>query len=410
MVLFGAVAAALLVLAMAMLWRGLRRGSAPAAPGVSNLTLLKAQLRQLDQELADGAIDAAQHRSARTEIERRVLDEESVASTPQHAGSPRATQWALLLAVPLLALGLYALLGNPAALTPHARSAASEPTREQVDAMVAQLAERMDKQPPGNVADTEGWVMLGRSYSMLQRYPEASRAFARALELMPGNPQILVDQADVLAMQRGGDLQGEPLRLIEQALRHDPTNLKALALAGTAAFDRKDFAAAVRYWTQARSSAGAQDNEFTRSLDRSIAEARAAGGSAPPAAAASAAAPSTAGAQAGISGRVSVAPALAARVAPDDTVFVFARAVDGPRAPLAILKRRGADLPLQFTLDDSMAMSPELKLSGFADVVVTARVSKGGDAMPRSGDLEGQTAPLGGRNRGIELSIDRVRP
>ena len=105
-----------------------------------------------------------------------------------------------------------------------------------------------------------------------------------------------------------------------------------------------------------------------------------------------------------------VAPALAARVAPSDTLFVFARAAEGPRMPLAILKRSAAELPLSFTLDDSMAMSPELKLSGFANVVISARISKSGDAMPQSGDLEGQSAPLAGRSSGIELSIDRVRP
>ena len=97
-------------------------------------------------------------------------------------------------------------------------------------------------------------------------------------------------------------------------------------------------------------------------------------------------------------------------MAPGDTLFVFARAAEGPRIPLAILKRSAAELPLNFTLDDSMAMSPELKLSGFANVVISARISKSGDAMPQSGDLEGQTAPLAGRSNGVELNIDRVRP
>jgi cytochrome c-type biogenesis protein CcmH len=256
--------------------------------------------------------------------------------------------------------------------------------------------------------------MLGRSYAMMQRYAEASRAFARGLQLMPGDAQILVDQADVLAMQQGGNLQGEPMRLIEQALQTNPANLKGLALAGTAAFERKDYAAAIGYWTRARAAAP-PDGEFTRSLDQSLAEARAAAGSsavaaAPPAPAAASAAVAKATGAASISGRIRVAPALAARVAPGDTLFVFARAAEGPRMPLAILKRSGADLPLEFTLDDSMAMAPELKLSGQANVVVGARLSKSGDAMPQSGDLEGQSAPLAGRSSGIEVLIDRVRP
>lgn len=408
MALFGSIVVALLLLALWMLLGTLRRGPPPeAAPSASrsNLQVLRSQLAQLDRELAQGQLDAAQHREARAEIERRVIEEEDVAGAPARSGSPRGTMLLLLVALPVLVLGLYAMVGSPAALSPQARAVPPEPTQEQVEAMVAQLAERMEKQPPGNVADTEGWVMLGRSYAVMQRYPEASRAFARALQLSPNDAQILVDQADVLAMQQGGRLEGEPLRLIEQALQVNPANLKALALAGTAAYDRHDYEGAIRYWSRARAAAATPDSEFTRSLDRSIADARAAAGAAS-APSASAAAEATGA----ISGRVSLSPALAGRVAPGDTLFVFARAAEGPRVPLAVLKRSAADLPLDFRLDDSMAMSPEHKLSGVADVVLSARISKSGQALPQSGDLEGQSAPLAGRHSGIELVIDRVRP
>ncbi len=410
MAVFWAIAAALLLLAIWMVPGALQRrpardaGSAPDASR-SNLALLRAQLRQADEDLAQGAIDAAQHRSLRAEIERRVLEEESVASLPERQGSPRGTMLLLAVALPVLALGLYGLVGTPQALSPQAAAPAADPSPQQVEAMIAQLAERMEKQPPGNVADVEGWVMLGRSYALLQRYPEAGRAFARALQLQPDDARILVDQADVLAMQQGGRLQGEPLRLIEQALRRDPSNLKALALAGTEAFERKDYAAAIGYWSRARATVSA-DTEFGQTLDRSIADARAAVGSSLPEAAAAA----PAAAASAVSGRISLAPALAARVAPGDTLFVFARAVDGPRMPLAILKRSAVDLPLSFTLDDSMAMSPELKLSAYPNVIIGARLSRSGNAMPSSGDLEGQSAPLGGRRSGVEVVIDRVRP
>ncbi|MCU0965830.1 MAG: c-type cytochrome biogenesis protein CcmI, partial [Burkholderiaceae bacterium] len=365
MALFWAIAAALLLLAMWMvagaLWRKPAQARTAPSAGQSNLAVLKAQLSQADADLAEGRIDATLHQATRAEIERRVLEEESVAAAPVRDGSPRATMILLLVAVPVLALGLYGLIGNPAALSPQPVSAQGEPSPQEVQAMVAKLAERMEKQPPGNVADTEGWVMLGRSYAVMQRYPEASRAFARALQLMPNDAQILVDQADVLAMQQGGNLQGEPLRLIEQALQNNPSNLKGLALAGTAAFERKDYAGAIGYWSRARAAAP-PEGEFRRSLEQSLADARAAAGdsvapAAPVAAAASAAAPKAPGA-ASISGRVSLAPALAARVGPGDTLFVFARAAEGPRMPLAILKRTGADLPLSFTLDDGMAMAP----------------------------------------------------
>ena len=131
----------------------------------------------------------------------------------------------------------------------------------------------------------------------------------------------------------------------------------------------------------------------------------------PPADPASAAAPAAPQAGAGtLRGRVSLDPALAAKVRPGDTLYVLARAVDGPRLPLAILKRSVSELPLQFTLDDSMAMSPQLKLSAYDPVVVSARISRSGEAMPQSGDLEGHSAPLRGGSSGIELRIDRVRP
>jgi cytochrome c-type biogenesis protein CcmH len=420
MALFWAIAAALLLLAMWMvlgsLWRKPARTAAAQSASESNLALLRTQLQQADQDLAQGRLDAAQHQAARAEIERRVLEEESVSLAPEREGSPRATMLLLLVAVPVLVLGLYGLVGSPQALSPPL-AAQGEPSPQEVEAMVAKLAERMEKQPPGNVADTEGWVMLGRSYAVMQRYPEAGRAFERALQLMPGDAQILVDQADVLAMQQGGNLQGEPLRLIELALKNNPANLKGLALAGTAAFERKDYAVAIDYWTRARATAP-PDSEFMRSLEQSIAEARsAAGGNM--AAAGPAAAPATpatptsaprAQGAASLSGRISLAPALASRVAPGDTLFVFARAAEGPRMPLAILKRSAAELPLNFTLDDSMAMAPELKLSGFANVVVSARLSKSGNAMPQSGDLEGTSSPLAGRSSGIDIVIDTVRP
>ncbi len=382
-------------------------------------------MQQLDQDLAAGSLDAAQHRQSRAEIERRALEEESVATAPASGGSPRTTLVLVLLAVPVLALALYSTIGTPQALSPEARVAAAphggDVTQQDMEAMIAKLAERMAKQPPGQVSDTEGWVMLGRSYAAMQRYPEAQRAFARALQLMPNEAQILADQADVLAMIQGRSLEGEPLKLINQALQNDPSNLKALALAGTAAFERKDYTGALNFWGRARAVAP-PDSEFAKGLEGGMAEARAAAAAAGGSSVAAAAAPRQAApaetaqalpgapGMASISGRVSLSPALAARVAPGDTVFIFARAAEGPRMPLAILKRTAADLPASFTLDDSMAMTPQFKLSSFPSVVVGARVSKSGNATPQSGDLEGLSAPLNSAGAGLELVIDSVRP
>ena len=441
MIVFWIAAAALLVLALLLVLHSLFRAritsSAPdvALPNArrANLAVLREQLGQLDAERDAGSVTPEQHRLSRGEIERRVLDEEAVADGPRQAGAARRTALVLGTVIPLFALGVYAIKGNIAALDPRALQAQAvqggEATMAQVEEMVEKLAKKLESQTSPQPGDAQGWAMLARSYAFLQRFPEASRAYSRALALEPKNAQLLADHADVLAALQGQQLAGEPMRLIEQALQIDPIHPKALALAGSAAFERKEFAAAIALWTKAR-QAMPPDSEFAKALDGSIAEAKSAlqgGGGAAAMAAAEPAAPTTVAAasapqnvptgpgsnvtaSAQVAGRVSLAPSLAARAAPTDTVFIFARAADGPRMPLAILKRTVADLPISFTLDDSMAMSPQMKLSNFPFVVVGARISKSGNAMPQAGDLQGQVPPVKIGSGGIELVIDAVQP
>ena len=440
MTVFWIAAAGLAALALLLVLPGLiRHRAAPPgnrAPSASrtNLSILRDQLAQLDAELAAGSLTPEQHRLSRGEIERRVLDEEAVIEAPRKSGSASRTALVLGTLIPLFAVGVYALKGNLVALDPKATLAKAEPGGDvmlaQVEEMVDKLAKKLEAQTAPQPGDAQGWAMLARSYAYLQRFPEASRAYGRAIALAPKDASLLADHADVLAALQGQQLGGEPMRLVEQALKIDPDNPKALALAGSGAFERKDFAAAVTYWTKARQLVPA-DSDFAKALDGSLADARAAGqvvAVTPPAAAASATAANTATAvataggtvttattasspgAAQITGRVSLAPALAARAAPTDTVFIFARAAEGPRMPLAILKRTVADLPIAFTLDDSMAMSPQMKLSNFPLVVVGARISKSGNAMPQPGDLQGQAAPTKIGSSGIELVIDGVQP
>ena len=403
MTLFAVLAALLLALALAWLLPPLlRRGPTPESTRAgANLAVLREQRAQIDAELAAGRLDAEQHRAGLAEIERRVLDEEAAAEAPVAAGRAGRTALVLGLGVPLLAAGLYAQLGEPGAVVPPAPAAAAPgmaASAAEVEALVAALAQRMEAQP----GDPEGWRLLGRSYSAMERYEDAARAYARLIALAPPSAQDLADYADVLAVAQGNRAEGEPTRLIEQALTLDPNNLKALAIAGGAALQRGDAAAAAGYWRRAQSLAppGSPFAEaMARSIENAAVSAAPADSGAAPAAAARA-----------LSGRVSVAPALAARVAPTDTVFVFARAAEGPRMPLAIRRFPASALPLDFTLDDATAMSPELKLSRVDRVVVGARISKSGDALPRSGDLLTQTEPLAPGRAGLELVIDRVQP
>ncbi len=438
--------AGLIALALLMLLPGLLRRQALAAPVRSavdarraNLAVLREQLAALDAELGSGALDAEQHRLARIEVERRALEEESAgeqAPVPKRAGK---TAVALGLFIPLFVFVVYALVGDPQAMLPPPGSVAAGPAGEvsmaQIEAMVDKLAQRLEAKTTAEAGDDKAWTMLARSFAALQRYPEASRAYGRARALSPDDAQLLADHADVLAMLQGQSVQGEPRKLIDRALQLDPKNLKALALAGSAAFELKDYATALKYWGEARQVAPA-GSEFAAGLESSMQQAReaAAGGAQAGSAATTAAvapAPTPAQAQAQVQaqaqaqaqatsqppaaavatrGVVQIAGALAAKVAPGDTVFVFARAAQGPRMPLAIIKRTAADLPLAFSLDDSSAMSPELKLSRFPSVVIGARISRSGDAMPRSGDLVGQVGPVDTGSGNLVIVIDGVQP
>ena len=442
MMLFWFLVACLVVLALALIVPALLRAPASvvlpsrAAARQANLSVLREQLAQLDKEFAAGSLNAEQLALAKSEIERRALEEESEPEAPVAAVRSTRTAISVGVAIPLLAFGVYGFLGNPFALDPISTSAnsAADVSPAQVEEMVKQFAARLENMPPGEAVDPKAWEMLARSYAAMQKFPEANKAYKRAVELAPGNAQLLADYADVMAMMQGQSTLGEPAKLIAKALVLDPNNLKVLALAGSAAFERNDFPMAIAHWTKAKELAPA-GSEFAGGLERSLQEARAgAAGTAPTALAsgnasnssnppsprnsasavssgpAAAASPQPAAGSASIQGSVSLAAALTGKVAPDDTVFIFARAAQGPRMPLAIVKRKASELPITFTLDDSTAMSDAMKLSKFDLVVVGARVSRTGNAMPQSGDLTGQSAPVKAGGGKLVLVIDSVQP
>jgi cytochrome c-type biogenesis protein CcmH len=403
----------------------------------SNVAILRDQLAELDGDLAAGTTTREQYDEARRELERRVLEESTAAQSSAPVPSPSAAWTAALVgsAIPLVALVLYATIGNVESLLPGAkRDVASGPshevTREQVEEMAAKLATKLEKDPD----NVDGWVMLARTYYALQRNADANKAFERAAALRPDDAGLLADFADALASTQGG-IAGQPLMLVERALKIDPTHWKALALAGTAAFDRKDYKQAVAYWEKMKATVPS-GSPIAASIDNSIAEARALGGLSdarvpPPAASNADASKSPASAlkpvepvaqsaatggkpaaatSTSIVGTVALAPALEGKVAPTDTVYIFARAAEGPRMPLAILRKQVKDLPVTFALDDSMAMSPNFALSNFPSVVVGARISKSGNAAPQSGDLEGISPTVKVGMTGVSVVIDRAVP
>jgi cytochrome c-type biogenesis protein CcmH len=426
MSLFVALAALLALLCLALLTRPLWRRAGSAAPPIdaAAVALLRRQLEQLAAQKKSGTLGAAQYDQARLALERRIVD--AVVSTPAPRAPAQAKPKGLMIGlagfVSAIAVGGYAWLGTPQVLSGEIAVAAApaaeghQVTAEQIEAMIAKLEARLKEAP----ADVDGWVMLGRTHAVLGRHEQAAPAYKQALALRPGDAALMVDYADALAVVNGRSLDGEPSRLVEQALKIEPDNLKALSLAGTAAFNRKDYALALKHWEKMAQLAPSP--ELQQQIQGGIDEARrlaagaAAGPAATPAAPAAAAAPAApvaptaqaaaaTPAGASVSGTVTLAPALAAKAAPTDTVFIFARAAEGPRMPLAILRKQVKDLPLTFTLDDSLAMSPAAKLSSATRVIVGARISKSGEALPRAGDLQGLSAAVAPGASGLKIEI-----
>lgn len=424
MIVFLLSALAMVVLALGMLLPTLlrRRPVAVAAQATvdaarASVQVLREQLAALDAERVQSAMDDAQYRQARAEIERRALEEgQGAGSVPAPARRSVLTALAIGVFVPVFAALLYLALGSPRAVEQALAGAArGEPTQAQIEAMVDGLAKRLESRTTAQEGDLQGWTMLANSYAALQRYPQASKAYARARALAPDNAQLLVDHADVLAMMQGQSIEGEPGRLIMRALQLDPDNLKALVMAGSWAFERRDFAGAIKFWTRAQPFAP-PGSELASSLASGLERARAAAApTSAPVSGNDAAAPArdtrpVTPLLAHVSGEVQVTDALARRVRPTDTVFVFAQALDGTRMPLAIVKRSAGELPFTFTLDDSSAMGPQARLSGQRQVLIGARVSRSGDAAPHSGDLTGQIGPVDVGSGKLVLMIDGVVP
>ncbi|TMQ75647.1 c-type cytochrome biogenesis protein CcmI [Candidatus Accumulibacter phosphatis] len=395
------IAAALLVIAViALLLPPLLRTprfSGSTDQSEANLAIFRDQLAELERERREGSLAEADFAQAKSELQRRLLEEVPAQAAPATTdGGSRQTALALLVLIPLAAAAGYALLGEPRALDPLQRQARIAP--EQIEAMLNSLVDKLQKNPD----DHQGWVMLARSYKVLERFPEAAKAYERAAPLVDQDPALLADYADVLAQTQGGSLQGRPSELIERALRINPREPQALLLAGAAATDREQFAAAADYWSRLLElvEPGSEEaNALTAAIGKAREFAAAQAGGAKPGASAGA-----------VSGEVTLSSKLAATVQPGDVLFVFARAEEGPRMPLAAQRARVADLPLRFEFDDSMALAGGKKISDFATIRIEARVARAGQAQSSSGDLFGTLSGVKPGSRNLRVLIDQVQP
>jgi len=391
MTLFWTAGAALAAVALLLLLRPLlfsRAGQALSRRD-ANVSIHRDQLRELEADLAAGKIAQADYERARAELEARLLEDVAV---PDEAPARRGTRGmaiGLAAAVPVVAVLVYVAIGSPAALSPQADPHASVGA-EQIEAMVERLAAKMRENPE----DADGWKLLGRSYSVLGRFTEAADAYAKAAVRAPRDAQLLADFADALAMARGQSLEGEPEKLVHRALEIDPSNMKALALAGTIEFNRRQFAAAAGYWKRMlpHVEPGTED---ARIIQSNIDEALQMAGSPVPA-------------EKALQGTVSLSAKVKDKAAPDDTVFIYARAAEGPQMPLAVQRFKVRDLPAKFSLNDAMAMAPGMSISAHPRVIVTARTSRSGQAAPQPGDLQGASKPVANDATAISVVIDTV--
>lgn len=416
---FFIAAAVLLIVVLVFLLRPLlrpRRADQTTRQAM-NAAIYREQLRELESDLQEGSLLPAAFEEAQRELQRRLLNESSESNDSEAAPAPaakggRRTALALLIILPLASAGLYAWLGNPDALTPgFAKKGDHKVTAGDMDAMVTALAARLEKNPD----DLRGWAMLARSYKAMKRFDEAEKAFAKVGEAINEDADLLANYADLLAVRANGNLSGKPLKLVEQALELEPEHQMALSLAGTAAYDRRDFAGAVRYWERLRKTLPPESEEakeVAAAIENLRQEHKLASASAPAstAVAKSTAAPGAAAPAAPLRGRVELAKAAVGKFSPSDTVFVLARPPEGSRMPLAAKRLTVAELPYDFVLDDSLSMMGGAKLSEAAQVVVEARISKSGDVKPNSGDWFGRSAPVKPNAQGLKISIDQQVP
>ncbi|WP_305907771.1 c-type cytochrome biogenesis protein CcmI [Methylomarinum sp. Ch1-1] len=400
--LFWIAVAALIGIAMLFivppLWR--RNELAESEVDQRNINIARQRLKELKRLLEEGALTQAQFDEQYQELELTLSDE--LDSLKQISAPSSQGKWIIpvvVLFVPLLSLSLYFSLGDTQAQVKAEQQQLArqqqEKAQQTIDKMVAGLAERLKQQPD----DAEGWLMLGRSLKYMQQYDKAAEAFAQAYRLLGDEVSVMLYYADALAMARGGRLAGKPAELIFKALALSPDDATGLWLGGMAKAEAGEFAQALQYW-QKLEPLLPKDSPSRRELQGMMAALKSRLNETTE--------PAEAAPAVNIAVSVRLSESLRQQAQADDVVFVYAQALNGPKMPLAIVRKSVADLPLSVQLNDAMAMTPAMKLSAFSRVKVIARVSGSGNAMPQAGDLIGQAevAELG-PNSSVAITIDR---
>ena len=404
MLLFWVVVIAMIVATLALILPVLLKPNKTVTTDANaeKRAIFRQQFDEIAQDKINGVLGAAQYELAKTELERRMLDEIGTSNVLAASIKPdRTLALILVILLPLASILIYYKIGSPAAIgTPKAAQTIEEQSARtgNVEPLLAAMNAKLAQNP----ADGKGWALLARTYIELGRTSDAVPAYEKAVKIIPNDAQLLADYADALAVSNGYNLAGKPTELVSQALKLDPHHIKSLLLAAAAATNRKDYKQAIIYWQSLQKELPA-DSDIAPKVKASLDEVyRLAGIKAP---ATESAAPAAEAAQ-GISGTVKLAPALAANIDPAATVFVYARAAQGASMPLAIERITVKDLPYTYHLDDSKGLMPANKLSQAGEVVIVARISKTGDAKPQAGDLQGTSSAVKPNSGKVDIEIN----
>ena len=414
MALFITLAALMLAAALAFVLPTLLRGNSPSRDPAGDT---RRKLRALEQARADGILSEQEYAGKRRALAEQMLNAIDAPATPSRAG--RAAALALALLLPASAIVLYRIVGAPQAVDMPAAAANQAPAdhEQNMEQAIAGLQAKLKQNPE----DPEGWSLLGRAYEATEHFPEARDALQHAHELSPDDPDITVAYAEALALaSTTRRIDGEPRKLLEAALKAAPDNQRGLWLLGISDYQDKKYDAAIASWKRLLSVLP-KESTVAQSVERQIANAEAArDGRAPPAQeeqTAQEASPATAAQTAPdadgphLTVKVALDAKLQAKLAPDDVLFVYAKAASGPPMPLAIQRMKASQLPATVVLTDGMGMMPTMKLSQFPQVVIGARVSKSGNAIAQSGDLQTVSKPIAvSTTAPVELTIDQVVP
>ena len=382
-----------------------------------NIEVAHHRLDELQQREEAGEVSETDAEQIREEIERGLLDDlgaESVTETPETGAYRNKINFqaaaVIAILVPVAAGSIYLAIGEPGVIVD---SSLDDPAQSAVNGnqlpadfnnlSLEARAEVLQQYVAENPNDDRAWFALGATWVDQRKYPEAIQAFMRARELAGDSAEVLVREAFARILANDRELTGEPATLVAKALQLDPNHQNALLFAGMIAEARQDFAGAIDYWRRLERQAA--DEETLSEVSELIARAQSGLNQTAESAI------SAIGSNVSVRVRVAVAPAVLEKVEVSDTLFVLARAIDGPPMPLAAVKKQVQDLPLVVDLDDSLAMVPNLKISAFDEVVIVARISRSGQPIASSGDYFGESGAIRpGSDQEVNVLISKIVP